>query len=109
MVDVVGAVLNALIDGVGADAAIAAGIAAWPFLGTPIVSQLFTWGVDQLAQVIDENANNYAIKLVIGAQSTLRKDAFNAAIQPIIQGSPTDAEIQAARAAADALIERNRP
>lgn len=108
-VDVTKVVLEALIEGVGVDAAVAAGIAAWPFLGSPIIRNLFRWGVERLADVINENLFKFSMKLIIRIQSDARKSEFNDALKPIIGGSPTDEEIRKAREAADRLIERNRP
>ena len=107
-VDAAKVVLNALIEGVGVDLAVAAGISAWPFLGSPVLKTLFRWGVEWLAKEFDENLFKFSMKLIIRIQSDARKDQFNKALQPIIGGSPTDEEIQKARDAADRLIERNR-
>ena len=107
-VDAAKVVLDALIEGVGVDAAVAAGIAAWPFLGSPIIKTLFRWGVEWIAGEINENLFKFSMKLIIRIQSDARKAEFNEALQPIIGGSPTDEEIQKARDAADRIIERNR-
>lgn len=101
-------VLEKLIEGVGVDLAVAAAVSAEPWLATPFVNYIFKWIVGMLAQLVDENLFKFAVKAIIRVQSTERKQEFNAAVQPIIGGSPTDAEIQAARDAADRLIERNR-
>lgn len=107
-VDVMKVVIDTLVQGVGVDAAVAAGIAAWPFLSTPIVRQLFTWAVKQLADVIDQNLGNFAMKLVIRIQSDALKDEFNEALIPILSGEPTEEELDRARRAADGIIERSR-
>lgn len=107
-VDAARAVLNALIEGVGVDAAIALGTAQWPFLGSPIIKTLFRWGVEWLASEINDNLFKFSMKLIIRIQSDVRKAEFNDALKPIVGGSPTDEEIEAARRAADRLIERNR-
>jgi len=107
-IDVASNVIHALVDGLGVDLAVAAGISAWPFLGSFIIKSLFRWGVEQVASVIETDLDAIAIKLIIRIQSTARKKEFNEAMTPIIAGSPTSEEIQKARAAADALIERNR-
>lgn len=107
-VDVAKAVLEALIEGAGVDAAVAAGIAQWPVLGYPIIKNLFRWGVEQMASVINDNMFKFTLKLIIRVQSDVRKNEFNAAIQPIIGGNPSAEDIEKARRAADRLIERNR-
>jgi hypothetical protein len=107
-IEVVKIILEKLIEGLGADAAIAAATAYAPWLAYPFVKQIFGWVVGQVAQVIDENLFKLSIKLIIRVQSTERKAEFNAAIVPIVGGSPTDEEIQRARDAADRVIERNR-
>ena len=107
-VDAAKVVLDALIEGVGVDAAVAAGIATWPFLGSPVIKTLFRWGVEWLAGEINENLFKFSMKLIIRIQSDARKADFNDALKPIIGGSPTDEEIRKAREAADRLIERNR-
>jgi hypothetical protein len=93
----------------GVELAVSAATAVWPFLGSPIVRQLFRWLVELLASVIDENLFKFAVKIIIRVQSTARKEEFNDAIKPIIEGNPTDEQIEAARLAAYRLIERNRP
>lgn len=107
-VDVAKAVLEALIEGAGVDAAVAAGIAQWPVLGYPVVKNLFRWGVEQLASVINDNLFKITLKLIIRVQSDVRKREFNAAIQPLIEGNPSAEDIEKAKRAADRLIERNR-
>lgn len=102
------ALLDALIEGVGVDAAIAAATAQWPFLGSPIIKTLFRWGVEWIAGEINANLFKFTMKMIIRIQSDARKAEFNEALKPIVGGSPTDEEIQAARDAADRLIERNR-
>jgi len=107
-IEVVKVVLEKLIEGAGVDIAIAAATANAPFLATPIIKNIFRWMVEKLASVIDENLFKFSVKLIIRVQSSERKQEFNDAIIPIVQGEPTDEEIQKARDAADRLIERNR-
>lgn len=101
-------VIDNLVEGLGADLAVTAAVTAEPWLATPIVNYFFTWVVGIFAQAIDADITKIAIKAIIRIQSLELKTEFNDAVQPIIDGSPTDAEIQAARDAADHLIERNR-
>jgi len=101
-------VLEKLIEGVGVELAVSAATAAWPFLASPIVRHIFRWAVELAANAIEENLFKFAVKIIIRVQSTARKEEFNDAIKPIIEGSPTDEQIQAARDAAYRLIERNR-
>jgi P2-related tail formation protein len=101
-------VLEKLIEGVGVDLAVSAATAAWPFLASPIVRVIFRWAVELIAKAIDENLFKFAVKIIIRVQSTSRKEEFNSAILPIVNGSPTDEEIERAREAAYRLIERNR-
>lgn len=107
-IDAAQTVLEKLIEGVGVEVAISAGTAAWPFLGAPIVRTIFRWLVEKLADFINTNLFHWSIKIILRIQSSARKDEFNEAIRPIIQGSATDEEIQRAKDAAIALIERNR-
>jgi hypothetical protein len=107
-IEVTKIVLEKLIEGVGVDLAVAAAVAEVPFLATPIVNYIFKWIVGKLAAVMDENLFKFSIKMILRLQSTPRKEEFNAAIVPIVGGSPTDEEIKRARDAADRLIERNR-
>lgn len=108
MIQIVQIILNTLIEGVGVDLAISAAVSAEPWLAWPIVNQIFKWVVEQIAASLDQDLFKIAVKLVIRAQSTERKQEFNDAIIPIVQGNPSPAEIQAAISAADRLIERNR-
>lgn len=107
-ISIVKIILDSLIEGVGEDAAVAAAIAYAPWLATPIIKQIFTWGVDQVASAIDQDLFKIAIQIVIKIQSTELKQEYNDAIIPIVQGAPSPAEIQAARDAADRIINRNR-
>lgn len=107
-IEVVDAVLDALIEGAGVNAAIAAGTTAAPILGKPIIKGIFAWIVELVAGVIEKNLFKISVKLILRMQGTSRKNEFNDSIQPIINGSPTDEEIKRAREAADRLIERNR-
>ncbi len=108
-IEVIKTVLEKLIEGVGVELAVSAGTAAWPFLATPVIRQLFKWLVQLLAQALDENLFKLAMKMIIRVQSSVRKDEFNEALKPIIEGNPSDEDIKRAREAADRLIERNRP
>lgn len=107
-IDIFKMVLDQLIEGAGEDVAVSVAVAYEPWLATPVVNILFKWFVSLLAQFIDENLYELGAKIIIQIQSTENKQAFNDAMVPIIGGSPSDAEIQAARDAADALIQRNR-
>lgn len=107
-IDAAKVVLEKLIEGVGVDLAVSAATTTWPFLASPIIRHIFRWLVELLASTIEENLFKFAVKIIIRVQSTARKEEFNDAIKPIIEGSPTDEEIQRARDAAYRLIERNR-
>lgn len=105
-IEVTKTILEKLIEGVGVDVAVGAAIAIEPALAHPFLKFILNFVVGKIAAYIDKNLFNFAVHLIIRAQSDARKEEFNSAIQPIIQGSPTDAEIKAARDAADRLIER---
>lgn len=107
-IEVTKIVLEKLIEGVGVDLAVAAAVAEAPWLATPFVNFLFKKLVGWLANIIEENLFKLAVKMIIRIQSDVRKEEFNDAIKPIIEGNPTDEEIQRARDAAYRLIERNR-
>lgn len=101
-------ILNTLIEGLGVAAAVAFGQAALPILAAPIIRTIFKWIVEKVAEWIDKNLYYLAIKLTIRMQSHVRKDEYNEAIKPIVRGDATNEELERAKAAADALINRNR-
>lgn len=76
---IVNQVLKGLIEGAGADALKAALIADNPWLGLPIVKQLFGFIVDKLAEAIYKQAAFVATKIIIDVQINIEEGAVNAA------------------------------
>lgn len=102
-------VLDILIEGLGADAAIALAIADQPWFGLPFVKQLFTFAVNKLAAYVDENLFKLGAKMIIRIQREGRKADFDKAIEPFLKPEgPTDEEIQLAKDAIDRLGYRGR-
>lgn len=102
-------IIDGLVQGVGVDLVIALAVADQPWLAWPVVSNIFRMIVEKLSGYIDQNLYYLLVQGTIRMQSELKKDEFNAAIIPIISETATPEDLAKARAAADGLIERNRP
>ena len=110
-VDLINSVIDALVMGLGVDAAIASATAQAPFLAWPIVSQVFRFIVKSLAQVIDTNGKRFADILVVRFQNDLLKAAYDDALKPLKDKDASDVtpeELQKAKDAIDRLVSRAR-
>lgn len=97
-----------VIEGFGVELAFAAAVAELPILGAPIIRVFVKIAIEQSAQYVNENGKRMASIFVIRYQNDVRKDEYDKAIEPIKKGKPTPEQIQAARDAADRIINRNR-
>lgn len=105
---IVDIVLDFLIKGIGANAAIAAAVSAEPWLGLPIVNSIFSWAVNLFASRFDLGLQKNVNAIVIRFQNDEQKDAYNQAVAAVNKPGATDAEIEAGFASIDAFINRNK-
>jgi len=101
-------VLDGLIKGLGANAIIASATTAEPWLNLPVIHWFFTTVINAAAggadTVIKENVDVIEIRF----QNSANLGAYNAIIGQL-QTNPKDAqELAAAKAAIDALVNRNK-
>lgn len=101
-------VLNALIEDLGENAAIAAGYAELPWLKTPIISNLYEFGVKKLAIALDETLYMSIGKGVLKFQSKERNAKYEKDFEAIGAGTATPEQVQQAGDDASALINHNR-
>ena len=106
MVSVINAVLDALIKGLGVDAAVTAATTQAPWLALPIVSSVFKYLVGLVAGQLDDLIKKNVDIIVVRVENDMAKVAYDEAIKPVIAGGPTDAELQAAKDAMDKLVHR---
>ena len=83
LIDIVNTVLDSLIQGLGADAAIASATAAAPWLGLPIISWIFKGIVSSVASSLDENIKKFIDVQVIRFQNSEKKKEYDKAIDVI--------------------------
>ncbi len=105
-VEVLNRILDTLIKGLGADMAIAVAIAEAPWLGWPVVTELFRYFIRRLSLSIDDTIKKNADIIVIRFQNDIRKAEYDSAIEPIKNGNPTPEEIKRAEDAIDRIISR---
>lgn len=99
-------VLDALVSGLGAQAAYLLLVAQVPWLGLPVISSLTRMLLGWLADSLDSSLKRYADIIVIRFQNDARKAEYDQAMQAIQAGAPSEAEVAAAKAAIDALVSR---
>lgn len=115
LVLIVNLVLDVLIKGLGADAAIAAAISSQPWLGLPVISSIFKWGVGLLASQLDSVIKDNLDIIIIGMQNDSRKQDYDEAIarlkNKLSQGVTVNEKDQAvtdARNAINNIVHRTR-
>jgi len=116
LVDVANAVIDALVLGLGVDAAIAAGVAQAPWLAWPIISYIFQQIVTSMAESLDVHLKNTADIVIIRFQNDVRKIEYDSAIDqmktvmddPEASDAQKQSAIDAAKNAIRALVNRNR-
>lgn len=78
---VVNEALNKLIEGAGVDAAEAALIADFPWLGIPVVKQILEWALNKIASYFYVAAANAATSIVIDVQTNVEASTALVAYQ----------------------------
>lgn len=116
LVSWVNQVLDQLIQGLAADAVIAAQVAQYSFLGWPIIYGFFSFAVHQLATLLDTNIKINVDNIIIRFQNNSNLSDYLSAINTFNQESgnaTTPSEMVAARAKLDqaisAAINRAKP
>lgn len=114
LVAAVFAVIDILVLGLGENAAIAAGVAAAPWLKLPIISSLFGWVVKALAEALDSVLKLRIGKLIIRLQGGAKQVEYDTVIDEFKQAPPAsvDAEahakaLQKAKDAIDRMVDRS--
>lgn len=77
LVEIVNLVLDQLIKGLGADAAIAAAIAHEPWLAIPIIKWIFTGIVHAVAAAFDTNAKRFVDIWIVRFQDGAKKAEYD--------------------------------
>jgi len=101
--------LDALIEGLGVDAAITAGTAYAPWLKLPVLNFMFKQLVKTVAYYLDLNAFRIVAKFTIRLQGDARMQDLVDKIQALKKPGATPKEIQDAKDAIDRLVNKNRP
>ncbi len=116
LVDIVNTVLDVLLLGLGANAAITAATSAAPWLGLPIISWIFRQIVMAIADSLDTKLKASVDIIVIRFQNGVRKAEYDDAINqmktamdnPGVSDADKQKAIDAAKAAVRALVNRNK-
>lgn len=98
---IVNRILNGLIRSAGGDAAKAALIAEFPWMGLPFVKQLMGLIVDRISQMIYVEAAHAATKLVIDIQVSGEVSGVNAAFDNLRMAEASGDPVGIAKASAD--------
>ena len=106
-VSVLNIVLDALIKGAGPAVAILYATTAAPWLGLPIVSQLFKIFVDMLAGELDKVIKVNIDNLVIQYQNDIKLDTYKTAMINLARSGSAD-DLQKAKDAIDSMVNRNK-
>jgi hypothetical protein len=106
LVGLINVVLDNLIKGLGADLAIAAGVAYAPFLGWPVINFIFRQSVHALASSLNTSIKQNLDNIIIRFQNDARKAEYDKAIEEIKKPGASEDDIRKAREAMDRLIRR---
>lgn len=80
VIDIVDKFIQGLIFGLGVNAAIAAAIAQFPFLGLPIISTLFRFAIEKVAGIIYQTLETNVAFSIIQFQTDAQKKAYDDAL-----------------------------
>lgn len=108
-VSVVNAILDTLIKGLGVDLAVSAAIVEAPFLGLPVIKDIFRWIIGMFADNLDTNLKVNVDIIIIRLQNDARKAEYDKAMEPIRAGNPSETDIQNARDAINRIVSRSKP
>lgn len=116
LVTIVNIVLDYLIQGLGAPAAIAAATAAQPWLGWPVISWIFKTVVNGFAALLDTKLKTFVDVIIVRFQNAAIKIDYDKAIdefKKVYDDPASDAvakakALQAAKDAIDRMVNKNR-
>lgn len=98
---VVNGILSNLINGAGITAAESAAIAEFPWLGLPIIKQIFELVLNKVASIIYDQAAYAATKVVIDVQVGLEESATGPAFQNLQMAIASGDQAAIAKASKD--------
>lgn len=108
-VGLINIILDNLIKGFGAKFTVAAATNYAPWLGFPIIRDIFGKSIELLANSVDTVVKNNADIVVIRFQNDLRKTVYDTNIGIIQNPGASNEDIKNALQAIDGLINRNKP
>lgn len=107
LITIANTIIDFAIKGLGSDAAYVAVVSQAPWLGGPIIGKITKWVLDMIIGKIDERVKLSADVLLVRLGNDLRKSEYDSALKPIQEKeNPTNAEIEAAKAAIDHIVHR---
>lgn len=106
--------LDKLVNGLGVNAAIAAGISAAPFLGWPILKNIFGWGVATIGMTVAEYLTKRIDGIIIQVEGRIKDKAYQDAINEMKKiisddnATPEQKEvaIEDAKKAIDSIVQK---
>lgn len=102
-------VIDGIVTGAGPDVIIANCVAQAPWLAYPIISKIFSWIVNSLANKIDTSIKQHVDVIIIRFQNNALQKKYDDLINQVrTQKELTDAELAKARAIIDAYVNRTR-
>lgn len=107
LLNIVDTLLDFLVKGLGATAAIAACVAAEPVLATPWINYIFTQAVNKFAAVIDQVLEKNLNSILIRFQKTTAMKAYNASILSAIKPGVSNEELETDLASIDKFLNAN--
>lgn len=82
-VGVVDSIIHGAIMDVAVNGAVRAATAAVPFLGFPVISTLFKWGVNWIAGLLSEQLERAAAFAIIDHQTNAQANAYKEAVEEL--------------------------
>lgn len=108
VVTVLNAVLDALIMGLGVEAAVLAATSQVPLLGLPIIKDLLRFAISKFADSLDTRIKVNLDNIIVRFQNDARKADYDKALEPLKKGTPTSEQIQTAKDNIDSIVRRSR-
>lgn len=104
LVEVVNAILDSLILGLGEEVAFSAAVSAVPWLAAPVISWILKQAISYLAQGLDTNLKKGLDVLIIRFQGDVRKASYDEAVAKFkqVHADPTRSAAEKAQALQDA-------
>ncbi len=83
-VNIVDQIIQGLIYNAGVSFIIAWATANLPFLGLPIIKQLFAWGIGKLGQALSTEMQNQVAFTIIGFKSDLERSQYEDSVAALM-------------------------